>query len=142
MPVIDYNNPDDIKQIKALEKKYDISFDEMDKLTISDFYMKASGDIPEQRNRLLGIQLELFAFLLIFCLFSRNIIKLSRALMSNPCALPLWCSFISSFSGMITEGAPGATQEELGIIRGDPIDHTVTTSHAHTNSKMVTELFP
>ncbi|KAI8049650.1 hypothetical protein BDF22DRAFT_171081 [Syncephalis plumigaleata] len=104
MPVIDYNNPDDIKRIKALEEKYDMPFDEMPRLTISDFYMKASGDIPEQRDRLLEIQLQLSFILFIFCLFSRNIIRLSRALMSNPHALPLWCAFISSFSGMATEG--------------------------------------
>ncbi|KAI8053231.1 hypothetical protein BDF22DRAFT_466812 [Syncephalis plumigaleata] len=104
MPVIDYSNPDDMKRIRSLEEKYGMLFDEMPELTISDFYMMAAGDVPEQRNRLLGIQLEMFILLFIFCLFSRNLIKLSRALMSNPCALPLWCSFISSFSGMATEG--------------------------------------
>jgi hypothetical protein len=102
MPIIDYNNPHNIEQIKSIEAKYGVPFQQMGELHIIDFYMMASGDIPELRGRLMGIQIELLATFLILCLFGQNFITVSRMLTSRAYALPLWCSFISLLVGTVT----------------------------------------
>jgi hypothetical protein len=61
--------------------------------------MLASGNQSEQRKRLVGMQVQLIAVVLLIYLFGRNAFVTCRALVSRYYNLPLWCSFLSSLIG-------------------------------------------
>ncbi|KAI8052826.1 hypothetical protein BDF22DRAFT_488797 [Syncephalis plumigaleata] len=99
MPFIDYSNPEHTEWVKNAEKKNGISFHPLGEISMPDFYMEATGDIVEQRGRLMGLQFELIIAVAALYLFGRNLVKTCNALVSRPHALPLWFSFISAFFG-------------------------------------------
>ncbi|KAI8052062.1 hypothetical protein BDF22DRAFT_56312 [Syncephalis plumigaleata] len=101
MPGLDYNDPANTGWMKNASTIAGIPVHEAGEISISDYYMAASGDLLEQRKRLTGLQIEIVSSVLIIYLFARNFIMASRMLISKSRTLPSWCCFSSSFFSVI-----------------------------------------
>ncbi|KAI8052063.1 hypothetical protein BDF22DRAFT_744276 [Syncephalis plumigaleata] len=101
MPALDYNNPVNTGWMEDADTVIGIPIHPSGELSITDYYMAASGDLLEQRKRLTGMQVEVLVVIFLICLFSRNLIISSKMLIAKPHTLPSWCSFLSSSSGVI-----------------------------------------
>ncbi|KAI9596562.1 hypothetical protein BDF19DRAFT_437880 [Syncephalis fuscata] len=69
--------------------------------SLYDFYFDVSGDIKQQRIRLISMQAHTMLLILVSFIFLRNFVRSARMIHLNNRSLSLWCCFAGSLPGAI-----------------------------------------
>ncbi|KAI9592687.1 hypothetical protein BDF19DRAFT_450642 [Syncephalis fuscata] len=96
MPFINYTSSDYNEWMNSDIKQWGARLHPLGEKSIFDFFIEATGDIASQRLRLLGVQILIVVHIIMFCIFSRNLIIASRMVISRPRSIVSWCCFLPS----------------------------------------------
>ncbi|KAI9591406.1 hypothetical protein BDF19DRAFT_417172 [Syncephalis fuscata] len=89
MPFIDDSRGVNRERLNHLSKEWNMTVDSLGNIQLYDFYMQATGNIHEQRNRLLGIQMQMVLLYIVLMIIAR------------PYTIAAWCCLIPSFMGFL-----------------------------------------
>jgi hypothetical protein len=101
MPFIDPNDPREFEWRRNATKAWGVALYPLGEYNIVDFLATFKNNSDEQRQQLLGMQLQMMLVALMLYLFGDNLIISSRMVITRPRTIFSWCCLIPSAAGFV-----------------------------------------
>ncbi|KAI9593035.1 hypothetical protein BDF19DRAFT_498023 [Syncephalis fuscata] len=104
MPFIENSDGLYLKRLNHLSNEWNMAVNSLGTISIYGFYMQATGNIQEQRDQLLGIQMQMVLLYIVLMVIAQ------------PYAIAAWCCLIPSFFGFTSKNIFNTIMSKINYI--------------------------